>query len=176
MSEIKVLRPDTQPTDVVGLVPAQRGPLAGTRLIVIDNGKPRAGELLVGIGRHLVDEYGVASVVKFAKGGASRPITAEQVEELAGSGDIFLTGLGDCGGCSACSLQDALLMERAGKPATAVISEPFQGRIASYSAKLGAPGYAVTVVPHPVSSRSEEYLAGLAARMAETVAGQLGSG
>jgi hypothetical protein len=66
-------------------------------------------------------------------------------------------------------------MERAGRPATVVISEPFQGRIASYSAKLGAAGYAVTVVPHPVSSRSEEYLAELAGRMTETVAGHLGS-
>jgi len=176
MSELKVLRPDARPsTDITRLVAAPRGPLAGARLTVIDNGKPRAGELLVGIGQHLIEQYGVASVTKFSKPSASRPITDEQVAELAASADIFLTGLGDCGGCSACSLQDALLMERAGRPATVVISEPFQGRIASYSAKLGAPGYAVTVVPHPVSSRSEEYLADLALRMTETVAGHLGS-
>jgi hypothetical protein len=175
MSDLKVLRPDVDPsTDGSRLELAHRGPLAGSRLTVIENGKPRARELLGAIATSLVETHGLASFSIFSKPGASQPISDEQVAELAASGDIFLTGLGDCGGCSACSLQDALLMERAGKPATVVISEPFQGRIAAYANKLGAPGYGVAVVPHPVSSRSPEYLAKLAIQTTDTVALHLG--
>jgi hypothetical protein len=176
MSELKVLRPDIDPTvDDVRLELAPRVSLRGKRLVVIENGKPRAAELLGAVAQGAVDRYGLASMRVFSKPGASQPITADQVAELAADGDVFVTGLGDCGGCSACSLQDALLMERAGRPATVVISEPFQGRIAAYANKLGAPGYRVAVVPHPVSSRSADYLAKLAERLVDTVAGHVGS-
>lgn len=174
MTELKVLRPDAvlvAPTST--LVAAPRGTLAGARLTVVDNGKPRAQELLGGIAAQLVDRYGLASYTIFSKPSASKVITDDDAAAIADSSDLVLTGLGDCAGCSACSLQDALLMERRGRPATVVISEPFTGLIASFSGKLGAPGYPVTVVPHPVSSRSAEDLANLAARVAERVAGQL---
>jgi hypothetical protein len=65
-------------------------------------------------------------------------------------------------------------VERAGRPATVVISEPFQGRIAAYAAKLGAPGYGAVVVPHPVASRSSDYLEDLAERVVDRVAVCLG--
>jgi hypothetical protein len=174
MSELKVLRPDATlvaPTST--LVAATRGALAGARLTVIDNGKPRAQELLGGIAAQLVERYGLGSYAVFTKPSASKVITDDDAATIAESADVVLTGLGDCAGCSACSLQDALLMERRGRPATVVISEPFTGLIASFSGKLGAPGYPVTVVPHPVSSRSAEDLANLAARVAQRVAGHL---
>ena len=43
------------------------------------------------------------------------------------------------------------------------------------AAKLGAPGYGVAVIPHPVSSRSADYLADVADRATQAVAAQLGS-
>lgn len=176
MSELKVLRPDVDPSmDGSRLEFAPRASLQGARLVVINNGKPKAAELLGAIAEGMVSRFGLESTRIFSKPGASQPISDEQVSDLAGSGDVFLTGLGDCGGCSACSLQDALLMERAGRAATVVISEPFQGRIAAYAGKLGAPGYRVAVVPHPVSSRSPEYLDKLAAQLVDTCAGNLGS-
>jgi hypothetical protein len=172
--ELKVLRPDAVlVAEKSRLVAAPRGALAGARLTVIENGKPRARELLGGIAGQLVERFGLASFEVFSKPSASKVITDEDAAAIATAADVVLTGLGDCAGCSACSLQDALLMERAGRPATVVISEPFTGLIASFSQKLGAPGYPVTVVPHPVSSRPEADLAALAARVAERVAGQL---
>ncbi len=176
MSELTVLSPIADPPDQeTRLELAERGALAGLRLIVIENGKPRATELLSAVAEGLRKRHGLASVEVFSKPGASQPIEDETVTALAAAGDVFLTGLGDCGGCSACSLQDALLMERAGRPATVVISEPFQGRIAAYAAKLGAPGYGVVVVPHPVASRSAEYLADLAGQLVDSVAQHLGT-
>jgi hypothetical protein len=176
MSVIMVLRPDFDPDlDASAFELAPRRPLAGARLVVIDNGKPRAKELLSAIADGLTARYGLASYSVFSKPGASQPISSDDAAELARTGDVFLTGLGDCGGCSACSLQDALLMERAGRPATVVISEPFEGRIAAYANKLGASGYGAAVVPHPVSSRSVEQLAKVANQTVEAVALHLGA-
>jgi hypothetical protein len=172
--ELKVLRPDAVlVAERSTLVAAPRRALAGARLTVIENGKPRARELLGGIAGRLVEEFGAASFEVFSKPSASKVISDSEVAAIAASSDVVLTGLGDCAGCSACSLQDALLMERAGRPATVVISEPFTGLITSFAQKLGAPGYPVTIVPHPVSSRSAEDLAALAARVAGRVAGQI---
>jgi hypothetical protein len=169
--ELKVLRPDAVlVAERSTLVAAPRGPLSGARLTVIENGKPRARELLGGIASRLVEEFGLRSYEIFSKPSASKVISESEAAAIAASSDVVLTGLGDCAGCSACSLQDALLMERAGRPATVVISEPFTGLIASFSQKLGAPGYPVTVVPHPVSSRTPEDLAALAVRVAGRVA------
>ena len=169
--ELKVLRPDAVlVAERSALVAAPREALSGARLTVIENGKPRARELLGGIADRLVEQFGLGSYQVVSKPSASKVITDQQVAEIAAASDVVLTGLGDCAGCSACSLQDALLMERAGRPATVVISEPFTGLITSFSQKLGAPGYGVAVVPHPVSSRAPEDLAALAARVAGRVA------
>ncbi|MDT4891530.1 MAG: hypothetical protein QOE97_565 [Pseudonocardiales bacterium] len=176
MTKLMVLRPDVDPARTASrFALAPRAALSGARLTVIGNGKPRAAELLGTIGSHLVQRYGLASCTVFGKAGASQVITDEQVHEIAASADVVLTGLGDCGGCSACSLQDALLMERAGIPSTVVVSEPFQGRVTAYAAKLGVPAYGVVVVPHPVSSRSAAFLADAALRATEPAARQLGT-
>jgi hypothetical protein len=175
VNELKVLSPMAElPTEGTRLTLPTRRDLTGLRLVVIENGKPRAAELLGAVGAGLARRFGLASVDGFSKPGASQPLSDQDVATLATSGDVFITGLGDCGGCSACSLQDALLMERAGRPATVVISEPFQGRTAAYAAKLGAPGYGVAVAPHPVASRSSEYLAELAIQLVDAVALNLG--
>ena len=47
-------------------------------------------------------------------------------------------------------------------PATVLITEPFQGIVASHAARLGAPGYHALVVPHPIWSKDEAGLEALA--------------
>jgi hypothetical protein len=59
------------------------------------------------------------------------------------------------------------MVEEEGTPATALVTEPFQGLIAAASAKLGAPGYGVLIVPHPVWGKSREELRELAASIAD---------
>ncbi len=54
-----------------------------------------------------------------------------------------------------------------------MITEPFQGLAASFSATLGMPGYHNVMVPHPISSKDEEHLSKLADRVADSVAAQL---
>ena len=64
-------------------------------------------------------------------------------------------------------------IEKEGTPATVVITEPFQGNIASHAAKLGVPGYHSLVVPHPIWSRDEEGLRMLARQLVDAAVGQL---
>lgn len=55
-----------------------------------------------------------------------------------------------------------------------LITEPFQGIVASHAAKLGAPGYHALVVPHPIWSRDEDGMRALARQVAGAAAEQLG--
>ena len=76
-----------------------------------------------------------------------------EAAELAATSDLVITGLGDCGACSVCSVGDALRMELAGVPSTVVISDVFVGHVASFAASQGFPAYRTVAVPHPVSSK-----------------------
>ena len=66
-----------------------------------------------------------------------------------------------------------MLLEEAGVPATVLITEPFQGIVASHAAKLGAPGYHALVVPHPLWSRDEDGMRALARQVADAAVAQL---
>ena len=66
-----------------------------------------------------------------------------------------------------------MLIEERGTPATVLITEPFQGIVATSAAKLGAPGYHALVVPHPIWGRDEETLQALARQIADTALAQL---
>jgi len=66
-----------------------------------------------------------------------------------------------------------VLVERAGAPATVLITEPFQGLVASHAAKLGLPGYHALVVPHPVWSKDADGLRRLARGLVPAALAQL---
>jgi hypothetical protein len=66
-----------------------------------------------------------------------------------------------------------VLLEEAGVPATVLITEPFQGIVATHAAKLGAPGYHALVVPHPIWSRDEAGMEALARQVVDAAVAQL---
>ena len=175
MGAIELLVPvvlDEGPT-VVGTPAPRRSLPPGARLTLIDNGKPRGRLLLELIAEQLRDRLDVGAVAVFAKGSASRVISAAEAAELAASSDAVIAGLGDCGACSVCSVGDALRMELAGVPSTVVISDVFAGHVASFAISQGFPGYQTVVVPHPVSSKSEGQIAAYATSVADQVVDQL---
>jgi len=163
MTTLTVLRPDTRTAVAADVAlaarPARR---AGLRLTIIDNGKPKARPLMLAIADHLRHDLPDLRVAVVSKSSASWPVGTDEAKEIAAGTDLVLAGLGDCGGCSANSLADAVAMEALGVAATVVITEPFQGLVASYAARLGAPGYPCLVLPHPISSRTDDELAALA--------------
>jgi hypothetical protein len=64
-------------------------------------------------------------------------------------------------------------IELAGTPATVLITEPFQGVVASNAVKLGAPGYHFLTVPHPVWGKNDGELRELALRVIDQAVAQL---
>jgi hypothetical protein len=148
---------------------APRGALDGARLVLIDNGKPNARELL----ELLAALLPVAGVEVVTKAAAGHPLEDEEAAAIAPRADVAITGLGDCGACSACSLRDAVAFERLGVPATVVITDAFVGHVARFADALGLPGYPALVVPHPVSSKDHDHLARLAEGLAGAAAAHL---
>jgi hypothetical protein len=174
MTTIEVLRPDKAEPEPERAPLAPRNPLPeGAHLALIDNGKPRARELLELIAEEMRSRLPIGAVEVVSKPSASVPIEADEARALAERADIVIAGLGDCGACSACSVHDAVQLEHLGVPATVVISDVFQGIVQAFSASLGAPGYHQVVVTHPVSSKSPEHLRSEAARVADAAAEQL---
>ena len=64
-------------------------------------------------------------------------------------------------------------VEAEGTPATVLITEPFQGVVASAAAKLGAPGFPTLTVPHPVWGKDEAALGALARPLVASALAQL---
>jgi hypothetical protein len=171
---IRVHRPvvDSEPATPVDLAP--RAPVAdGARLLLVDNGKPRAWNLLEMLGEELRRLVPIGSVELVSKPSAASPLDDEEAAEIAKRADLVIAGLGDCGACSACSLHDALLFERQGVPATVLVTDVFVSHVARFAVNLGAPGYHSLVVPHPVATKSDDQLRQLARSVASAARDQL---
>ena len=54
-----------------------------------------------------------------------------------------------------------------------LITEPFQGIVATSAARLGAPGYHSLVVPHPIWGKDEDGLRALAQQLVDATVAQL---
>lgn len=128
-------------------------------LALIDNGKRNASALLEAVGRQLVALGACGSYFLLRKRrGAGQPVADDERTHVSARADMVVTGVGDCGACSACSVHDALLFEESGRPATVVISTPFTRVASSVSAAMGFPGYHSVVVDHPVFGRTDDWL------------------
>lgn len=169
--EIVVPEPLDAPAQPARLAPrSSSGELE--RLVLVDNGKPRARALLTLIAQALTAQLHVSDVVLHSKSSAAKPLTDDECHPLAAGAGLMIAALGDCGACSACSVNDAIQFERLGVPAVAVITEPFQSLVARFAVRLGLPEVSTTVLPHPVASRSDAELARYATRVARAVAAQ----
>jgi hypothetical protein len=157
MSLIEVLSPVRSDDE------APRAPLAprvelpsGAHLTLIANGKPKAIEILEMLAEELRAWLSIGEVELYSKASAGRPLEADVARDLASRSDLAIAALGDCGACSACSLHDAIQLERLGVPATVVITDVFQRSTAAHMRTLGLVSYHTVVLPHPVATRSND--------------------
>lgn len=96
MAVITVLRPDEEPQPAARVDYATRRPVApGARLILIENGKPRARDLMQLVAAELRARYPIAAVEVFSKPAASKPIEPEEAKEMAARAHLVITGVGD---------------------------------------------------------------------------------
>ena len=71
---------------------------------------------------------------------------------------------------------DAILFERAGVPAIAVVTEPFRPTGEAMATSWGMPGYRFLDVPHPIANLSDKELDARADQLVEQVLTLLRSG
>lgn len=96
MTVIRVHRPDVSAGTTDALHMATRGPLPGpTRLLLIDNGKPNAKQLMTHIGQRLRDLIGVTEIDVHTKPSAAAPLDADVTRMLAVRSHLVICGLGD---------------------------------------------------------------------------------
>jgi hypothetical protein len=153
---VQVYLPDSAPgPDAAALAPSL-AQLAGTRIAVLDNGKPNAALVMTRAAETLAARTGarVALVTKKGPQGLSAnaaiPMAPDIRERLLAQADVVITGTADCGSCTAYSVHDAIELERAGTPTVVVTTTMFEPIAATLSEAQGLPDTRRLVLPHPI--------------------------
>jgi hypothetical protein len=151
---------------------ARRPDLTGARIGLLENTKHNADRLLDELGALLVAEHGAAAVVlRRTKQAFALPAPDDLVAEFVRDCDVVITGVGDCGSCSASAIADGVVFEAAGLPAAVVCSDAFVTTADAMAALRGAPRYAYATTAHPVAVLTPEQVADRAEQLvAEVVA------
>jgi hypothetical protein len=129
----------------------RRADLAGARVGLMDNTKHNAALLLAEIGKLLASDHGATVTVEATKANFAAPAPEDLVERYRASCDVVLTGVGDCGSCSASAVADGIVFEQAGLPAAVICSDAFVVTADAMAELRGAPGYHYLCTPHPVA-------------------------
>lgn len=151
-----ILDPTGRATEAVRVAPTvlapRRASLEGARIGLLDNTKHNALLFLTTVGELLVAEHGAAEVsIVETKRSFSVPVDDEIVARYAGVADVVVTGIGDCGSCSAAAVADGINFERAGLPAAVVLTDAFDVTGRTMATMQGAPEYEWLRTAHPVA-------------------------
>jgi hypothetical protein len=96
VGRIRVLRPDVELARPPARPLARRGAVPpGAVLTLVDNSKPRAGELLELLAEELRPRLGIGAVEVVRKPSASRAITPDEARQMAARSHLVISGLGD---------------------------------------------------------------------------------
>lgn len=140
--------------------------LDGLRLGLLANTKRNAEEFLEQVASFMRDQYGVTPVLARKKLSIVHPVPTDMLEELRASCDIVVTGVGDCGSCSASAVADGVLLEQSGVPAAVICTDAFTVSADAMAEVQGASGYRYVTTDHPVASLDRN---GVRARAEKTV-------
>jgi len=134
------------------------GSLRGLTIGLLDNTKPNAAPLL----RHVADElrrrHGAGETRLYAKDYFGTPMKEDVLKQLTAECDVVITAVGDCGSCSAATVADGIMLERAGIPAVSIVSDSFLVSARAMAQVQGFSGYEFVAVRHPVASLDSEQL------------------
>jgi pyruvate/2-oxoglutarate dehydrogenase complex dihydrolipoamide acyltransferase (E2) component len=95
MTTIRVYRPAPPEPEAAPFAPAPRTVPDGARLLVVDNAKPRARDLLTRLADRAAHHLGVAEVEVHTKPSAGAPLDADVTRMLAVRSHLVISGLGD---------------------------------------------------------------------------------
>jgi hypothetical protein len=126
--------------------------LRGLTVGLLDNTKANASALLSEIDEQLRDRCRTGQSRRYTKDYFGTPVKDGLRAQITDECDLVITAIGDCGSCSAATVADGLLFERAGVPAVTIISDAFLLSGQGMAALQGFPGYEFLAVRHPVAS------------------------
>jgi hypothetical protein len=151
---------------------ARRAPrlasLNGKRVGLLINTKQNARPFLEEVGRLLEERYDV-TLTRRTKVNFAVPEPEDIIKELAADNDVVITGVGDCGSCSAAATADGVVLEAAGVPVAAIITDSFVPTADAMAALRGAPGYPYATTAHPVAVLTEDKVRERAAAVLDDV-------
>lgn len=142
--------------------------LRGKRVGLLINTKVNARPFLEEVGRLLQERYDV-TLTERTKVNFAVPEPEEVIKDLVAGNDVVITGVGDCGSCSAAAAADGVVLEAAGLPVAAIITESFVPTANAMAALRGAPGYKYATTAHPVAVLTEEKVKERAAQVLDDV-------
>jgi hypothetical protein len=119
---------------------------------LLGNTKPNAEVLLGEIAGELKRRHDVGEFRSYTKDYFGTPVKAELLAQIVAECDVVITAVGDCGSCSAATVADGILFERAGVPAVSVISDSFLPSGRAMARVQGFSGFEFVAVRHPVAS------------------------
>ncbi|HEX6195472.1 MAG TPA: UGSC family (seleno)protein [Jiangellaceae bacterium] len=134
------------------------GSLRGLTVGLLDNTKVNATPLLQEIGDVLTSRYGAGSTRMYTKDYFGTPVKDDLLRQIAEECDVVVTAVGDCGSCSAATVADGILFERAGIPAVSICSDSFRMSGAAMARVEGFPGFEFLTVEHPMASLHAEQI------------------
>jgi hypothetical protein len=151
------------PDGAVGPAPvalaASPNVLTGTRIGVLDNGKPNAGLLLTRVGEQLARRTGATVTLitdKGPGGNAATPCTPAVLEQLTETCDVALTGSADCGSCTSWSVHDTIQLEALGVPTVVATTTDFVDLTHRVATGFGLPSARIAVFPHPLGGTPDD--------------------
>ena len=145
--------------------------LSGLRLGLLANTKNNAEQFLDEVGRLIAEQHGVTTVVARKKPDITNTAPEPILDDLRVGCDIVVTGVGDCGSCSASAVADGIVLEQAGIPAVVICTDAFIASADAMAGLRGAPGYRYLTIPHPLANLTPD---GVRDRAAATVPGIVG--
>lgn len=167
-----ILDPTGTATSSAAKPAAPRAPrlasLRGKRVGLLINTKVNARPFLEEVGRLLQERYDV-TLTERTKVNFAVPEPEEVIKDLVAENDVVITGVGDCGSCSAAAAADGVVLEAAGLPVAAIITESFVPTANAMAALRGAPGYKYATTAHPVAVLTEEKVRERAAQVLDDV-------
>lgn len=151
--------------------------LGGARIGLLDNTKHNALLLLTEVGRLLVTEHGAADVsIVETKKSFSVPVDGDIIDRYRNACDVVVTGVGDCGSCSAAAVADGINFERAGLPAAVVLTDAFTTTGRTMAKVQGAPAYEWITTQHPMAALSADDVVARARQLAPQIVAALTEG
>jgi hypothetical protein len=147
----------------------RRKDLHGVTVGLLVNTKQNAAPFLDEVGRLLMEQHGAKAAMARTKVNFAAPAPEDLIKDMAASCDVIVTGIGDCGSCSASAVADGIVFEAAGLPAAAICSDAFRVTADAMADLRGAPGYRYATTPHPVAVLTPDQVKERAARVLDDI-------